>query len=83
MDQPLPIGRRDSCRACEAELHVCRMCRDYAPSRSNQCAEPMAEDVRDKTSANFCGYFAPRPHAYEPADDAQAAARAALEDLFK
>ena len=28
-DLSLPFGRRDECRACRAELHVCRMCRFY------------------------------------------------------
>lgn len=79
----LPFGRRDTCRACGADLHVCRLCRDYDRGVAHQCREPTAEEVRDKERANFCDHFSPRPGAYQPAQqDAAAAARAELEKLF-
>lgn len=56
---PLPYGRRAECPACRAELHVCRMCRHYAPGKVKQCLEPMAEEIKDKTRANFCDWFQP------------------------
>jgi hypothetical protein len=64
----LPLSRRDECRRCRAELHVCRMCVDYDVHVAKQCREPTAEEVHDKTAANFCDFFKPRPNAYIPPD---------------
>ena len=81
---PLPLGRRDECPSCHADLHVCRMCKFFDPGVSRQCREPVAEDVSDKTRANFCGWFQPAADAYRPGDSAATrAARTALDDLFK
>lgn len=80
-DQPLPLSRLAECRACHAPLHVCRMCRFYDPAVARQCREPVAEEVRDKERANFCGYLEPRPGAFTPRP-AAAAARAGLKALF-
>lgn len=81
--QPLPLGRLAECGACHAELHVCRQCLYFDTGKASQCREPVAEEVQDKTRANFCGYFQLRPDAYRPGDDhAAASARAELEALF-
>ncbi len=78
----LPLRRREECR-CQAELHVCRMCVEYDTSLAKHCREPTAEEVRDKTSANFCDHFKPRRDAYTPPDTAaMSAAQAALAKLF-
>ena len=82
-DLPLPLARRAECPACHGELHVCRMCRHYDPGKAKQCREPMAEEVMNKTRANFCDWFQARLNTYIPAvkqrsDDA----RKALDDLF-
>ena len=74
----LPLSRRDECARCRAELHVCRLCADYDTSVAKQCREPTAEEVSDKTRANFCDFFAPRPGAYL-APDISAAERSRLE----
>lgn len=80
---PLPLGRREECPACHADLHVCRMCRFYDTGVAHACREPVAEEVKDKERANFCDYFQARPGAYRPADDAPAhAARSQLDALF-
>lgn len=82
-DEPLPLSRRAECRACRAELHVCRMCRDYDPAVAGRCREERAEEVSDKEHANFCDWFRPRPDAYQPhATTATDQARAQLEGLF-
>jgi hypothetical protein len=82
-DYSLPLRRLEVCRACGAELHVCRLCCYYDTSKAKHCQEPIAEEVRDKERANFCDYFAPRPGAYETRSrDEAAAARAALDGLF-
>ena len=81
-DLSLPLRRLESCRACNAELYVCRMCEFYDTSVAKHCRETIAEEVKDKTHANFCDYLRPSLHAYQPADDASARARAQLEALF-
>lgn len=77
---PEPFGRRAECPACHAELHVCRMCRHYLPGKAKQCLEPMAEEVQDKTRANFCDWFQAGPNkaGKTPGRDN----RSALTDLF-
>ena len=82
-DYTLPLRRLEECRACGAELHVCKMCRFYDTSKAKHCSEPIAEEVKDKARANFCDYFTPRPDAYEVSDRGAAeTARAKLESLF-
>jgi hypothetical protein len=79
----LPLRRLEECKQCRAELHVCRMCLDYDTSYAKHCREPTAEEVRDKTSANFCDHFKPRAGAYKAPDTAAISdAQAALARLF-
>ena len=79
-----PIGRREVCRSCGADLHVCKLCIEYDRSYANACKEPIAEEVRDKERANFCDFFKPRPNAYvAPDSQSTAAAKSALDELFK
>jgi hypothetical protein len=78
----LPLSRLDECKACGAQLHVCKLCEWYSTSVAKHCREPIAEEVKDKERANFCDYFKPRPNAYTNAGDAAAKARAELEALF-
>jgi hypothetical protein len=42
----------------------------------------MAEEVKDKTRANFCEWFQAKAHAYTPADAQGGTPRSALEALF-
>lgn len=80
----LPLARLDECPKCRAQLHVCRMCVRFAPRLPKGCSEDDAPDVRDKQNANFCDYFKPSATAFDPAQrDADAAAKAALDALFK
>jgi hypothetical protein len=79
----LPLSRRDECNQCRAELHVCRLCVDYDPSVAKRCREPTAEEVSDKTRANFCDFFVPRPAVFVAPDQSAAErARLELERLF-
>jgi hypothetical protein len=79
----LPLRRLEECRACNAELHVCRMCEFYDTSKAKHCREPIADEVKDKQRANFCDYFKPTSAAYRPeATSAADKARADLEALF-
>jgi hypothetical protein len=43
----------------------------------------VADEVKDKERANFCGYFKPNPKAYVPVDSSGAdKARSELDALF-
>lgn len=80
---PLLLSRRAECPACNADLHVCLMCAFYDERAAQSCSEPVADEVKAKDKANFCGYFQPRAGAYAPGnDEAAARARAELEALF-
>lgn len=82
-DYSLPLRRIEECRACRAELHVCRMCEFYDTGKAKHCRETIAEEVKDKTAANFCDYFRPTPQAYQPrAVSAAERAKAELDALF-
>ena len=63
-DEPLPLARLAECRACNADLHVCRLCEFYDLRVAIKCREPVADEVKDKERANFCDYFQPCPGAY-------------------
>jgi len=79
----LPLSRRDLCPGCSVELHVCRMCRYYAPGKPDDCSEDDAEAVRDKAAANFCEFFTPDPGAFDGREQrAEAGAREQLAALF-
>ncbi|MDR3395198.1 MAG: hypothetical protein P4L70_09390 [Parasulfuritortus sp.] len=75
-----PFGQRADCPACNAELHVCRMCRHFLPGKAKQCMEPMAEDIKDKTRANFCDWF--QAGQNKAGKTAGSDNRSALDDLF-
>jgi ribosome-binding protein aMBF1 (putative translation factor) len=79
-DVPMPLARRAECPACQAELHVCRMCRHYDTTKAKHCREPMADEVKDKTRANFCEWLQVRADAYAVA--AAKPRQAALDALF-
>ena len=79
---PLPIGRRDDCPACHADLHVCRQCEFHDPQASKACREPMADEVSEKERGNFCDYFRATPRRVSGASPAAEAAKAKLEALF-
>lgn len=79
----LPFRRLEVCPECDAELHVCRMCKFYDPHVVEACVEDSAEEVRNKERANFCDYFKPAPGAYQSRDSAASqASRAKLDALF-
>ena len=81
-DVLLPFSRLSKCKACNVDLHICRMCKYFDPTVSDSCREPIAEKVNDKKRANFCGYFQPRENAKEKDKDPVSSSEAALESLF-
>jgi hypothetical protein len=74
-------AREAACPACGRPTHVCRNCRFYAPGRSNDCLEPVAEHVADKQRANFCDYFEPGQDTHREGPDNEHL-RAVADDLF-
>lgn len=62
-----PISRRDACPACLYDLHVCRMCVNFARGVQAQCREDDAEEVFDKEKQNFCDWYKPSMKAFDPA----------------
>lgn len=77
------IGRREACATCGSDLHCCRNCRFHEPALHNACREPQAERQVDKEAGNFCEYFSLAPAGARPAVAPSAAARDALEALFR
>ena len=79
----LPVRRAELCPACNADLHVCKMCGFFNPSVADACEETIATAVSNKERSNYCEYFKPSARAYKGAPDAAAArARSELEQLF-
>lgn len=82
-DLPLPLSRFAECKSCHASLHVCRQCEFHDTGVANECREPIADKVKDKSRANFCAYLRPRAGAFVAADGtAGVTARSELEALF-
>ena len=63
-DIPRSLPRLEQCPACEADLHVCRLCCNYKPSLSSKCDHDLAEPAREVDVANFCQYLRINSQAY-------------------
>ncbi len=77
-----PIERLAQCKACHADLHVCKMCRYFNPRVSEKCDHEIAEPARDFEIANFCQYYKPNPHAFSGGTPRQDEAVNRLKALF-
>lgn len=79
-------GFSAACGRCGEFLHSCINCEFHDPTRHNQCREPQADQVRDRTSRNLCDWFRMADRKAGAAGGAKpdraAAARAKLEALF-
>ena len=51
------VSRQATCQSCGSWLRSCRNCEFFDPKSKNECMEPQAEPVVDKTVANFCEFF--------------------------
>ena len=76
------LPRTAQCKSCHADLHVCRQCDFYDTSVAKHCRETIADEVQDKTRANFCAYLKVRVDAYAGSDEHTAGARTQLDALF-
>ena len=77
-----PVGRRDECLKCRADLHVCKNCQHYDPKAYNECREPSADVVKEKDRANFCDFFTPDSRT-KGASSSKQDLLSAAEALFK
>lgn len=75
-----PLGRRDDCAECGAELRCCRQCQ-LLDGPTGRCREPQAEVPREADRANFCDFFVPDRSPSRSANPADGA-RAAFDALF-
>jgi hypothetical protein len=79
-----PIGRRDTCDKCGADLRACRQCHWYEPRAHNDCREPSVDElIRDKEKPNTCEYYRIRGVGKFETGQTKADLRAAAEALFK
>jgi hypothetical protein len=79
-----PINRLEQCRRCQADLHVCRLCRSWNPRMTGYCDHDHAEPPLERERANFCQYFKPRPGAFTPGEqNAGSDTRKELDSLFE
>jgi hypothetical protein len=79
----LPFGRIERCKACDADIHVCKLCREFDRTYPQQCREPTVEEVRDKEHANFCDHYKPVAGAFKGGSSSAAdKAKSELEKLF-
>lgn len=81
-DIPQPLGRTAECLACGAELHVCRLCRHYDTRKAKACRELAADEIKNKTRANFCEWFQPGAAAFAAASTGGSTPRDTLDSLF-
>ena len=81
------IGRGADCDTCRASVRCCYNCKFYDAKSYNECGEPQAERVVDKTKANFCDYFSlgisPNGFNGEAQNKEKEDALKKLNDLFK
>lgn len=82
LEATLPVGRRDACERCGADLRCCLQCRLHDEASSNECREPQAEVPRDRERANFCEFFVPGAPAARGAEPV-ASAKEAFDALFR
>jgi len=79
-----PLGQ---CPKCAFELHSCKQCTYFDPSRRFECMQPVAERVAKKDARNDCPSFSISVRVEKQTSTGAAAkpnsARKAFDDLFK
>jgi len=51
------VGKSEECPHCYSDVRCCKMCQFYDPKCYNECQEPNAERIIEKSKSNFCDYF--------------------------
>ena len=54
---PITADSLAQCPHCRAELHACRQCAHFEPSRRFECVQPIVERIADKRARNECTAF--------------------------
>ena len=75
------VGRRDECRVCGSDLHICLNCAFYEPNKPNECFEPQVERVKEKDRSNFCDFFRFKKEGKAPS--AKEDSRKSWDELFR
>jgi hypothetical protein len=76
------VGRQAQCPSCGADLHSCLNCSFYELGAYNDCREPQAERVLDKTRSNFCDFFKFKQEG-KASGTSDSNTKNKLEELFK
>jgi hypothetical protein len=76
------VGRQSQCPSCGTDLHCCLNCSFYDVGAYNDCREPQAERVLDKSHYNFCDFFGFKQTA-NASGAADSGTKGKLESLFK
>jgi len=76
-------GRGETCPYCSKDIRCCLNCRFYEQGFYNDCREPQAERITDKSKGNFCEYFSFRITGDRNSKDLRRTAEDKLEALFK
>jgi hypothetical protein len=80
----IPVGRREICSFCGSDLHCCLNCAFHVTDAYNDCREPQAERVIEKSKSNFCGFFFFRDaEIIGQGKDSGESAKIMIESLFK
>jgi predicted RNA-binding Zn-ribbon protein involved in translation (DUF1610 family) len=79
-----PLGQ---CPKCGFELHSCKQCANFDPSRRFECMQPVPERIAKKDARNECSFFSMAVRVEKQTSTGAAArpndARRAFDDLFK
>jgi hypothetical protein len=79
-----PLGQ---CPKCEFELHSCKQCRYFDPSRRFECMQPVPERVAKKDTRNDCTFHSISVRVEKQTSTGAASrpddARRAFDNLFK
>ncbi len=78
-----PVGRTETCLKCNADLKCCLNCTHYDTTAYNECHEPNAERVLEKSRSNFCDYFSFAQNQKNNLSPKPDLARKQLEELFR
>ena len=79
-----PMGRQELCAFCGTDIQCCLNCAFYASGAYNDCREPQAERVIEKSRSNFCDFFVFRNAESDLKEKApKESAKMKLESLFK
>lgn len=79
-----PLGQ---CPKCGFELHSCKQCANFDPSRRFECMQPVPERIAKKDARNECSFFSIAVRVEKQTSTGAAArpndARRAFDNLFK